>query len=39
MRFQSKSITTVAFLVLNLLAYTPRSALAGTTTFSNGQTD
>jgi PEP-CTERM motif len=32
-------ITTAAFLVLSLLAYAPRSALAGTTTFSNGQTD
>jgi PEP-CTERM motif len=39
MKFQSTSITTAAFLVLSLLAYTPRSALAGTTTFSNGQTD
>jgi hypothetical protein len=39
MKFQSTSITTAAFLVLSLLACAPRSALAGTTTFSNGQTD
>jgi hypothetical protein len=36
MKFQSTSITTAAFLVLSLLACAPRSALAGTTTFSNG---
>jgi hypothetical protein len=39
MKFQSTSITTAAFLVLSLLACAPSSALAGTTTFSNGQTD
>jgi hypothetical protein len=39
MKSQSTAITTAAFLVLSLLASAPRSALAGTTTFSNGQTD